>query len=263
MKKTKIILVTTITMLFLLGSCVSTKKYKTAMSNQQTWEQKYNDLQTSYSNLQKENEQLQSSTTNEKQSLSDQERALLTQQKKLQSLQALIDEERNAISNLKQEVCDAVKCFTPDQLTVEIMDGKLYVHMKDKLLFPSGSDMVSDSGKIAIQDLANVLDKSDLEIMIEGNTDTVPIHTVRNYDNWDLSAHRATSVSRLFIKDGMSPKRIIAAGRSYYLPLASNFTPDGRQENRRTDIILEPKLDKLWQLTQQDSTATSMNTKNQ
>ena len=71
-------------------------------------------------------------------------------------MQALIDEEKNAISNLKQEVCDAVKCFTPDQLTVEIRDGKLYVHMADKLLILSGSDIVNDSGKLAIQDIATV-----------------------------------------------------------------------------------------------------------
>jgi chemotaxis protein MotB len=262
MKKINIIIVTAIVMLF-LGSCVSTKKYKTAMAGQQSWEQKYNDLQTSYNQLQKQNEQLQSSTSNEQQSLSDKQKALTAQQKKLQSLQSLIDEERDAISNLKQEVCDAVKCFTPDQLTVEIRDGKLYVHMKDKLLFPSGSDVVSDSGKIAIQDIADVLKNSDLEIMIEGHTDSVPIHTERNYDNWDLSAHRATSVSRIFIKDGVSPKRITAAGRSHYLPLASNDTPEGRQENRRTDIVLEPRLDKLWQLTQQDSTATSQVIQNQ
>lgn len=228
------------------------------MAGQQNWEQKYNDLQASYSQLQKENEQLQSSANNEQQSLSDKQKSLAAQQKKLQSLQSLIDEERDAINNLKQEVCDAVKCFTPDQLTVEIRDGKLYVHMKDKLLFPSGSDVVSDSGKVAIQDLAAVLDKSNLEIMIEGNTDTVPIHTERNYDNWDLSAHRATSVARIFIKDGMSPKRIIASGRSFYLPVADNTTAQGRQDNRRTDIILEPKLDKLWKLTEQDTTATSM-----
>jgi len=236
------------------------------MANQQSWQQKYDDmqssynaLQSSYGDLQKQNAQLKLSSNSESKSLTDKEKALAKQQKKLQDMQALIDDEKNAISNLKQEVCDAVKCFTPDQLTVEIRDGKLYVHMADKLLFPSGSDVVNDSGKIAIQDIAAVLGRSDLEIMIEGHTDSIPIHTARNYDNWDLSAHRATSVARLFIKDGLTPTRIIVAGRSHYLPIATNTTETGRQQNRRTDIVLEPKLDKLWKLTNEDSTTTSLN----
>src|SRR2546427_12454225 len=123
------------------------------------------------------------------------------EQKKLQDLRALVDAERNAIKNLKQEVCSALKCFSPDELSIEIRNGKLYVSMSDKLLFPSGSDAVDKRGKEAIATLAAVLTKNPVEIIIEGHTDKVPISSARNKDNWDLSVHRATSVTRIFTED--------------------------------------------------------------
>src|SRR5262249_44910859 len=129
--------------------------------------------------------------------LNEKEQTLNEEQQKLQDMKALIDAQRNAIRNLKQEVCSALKCFTPDELTIEVRDGKLYVSMSDKLLFPSGSDVVNARGKEAISMLAAVLNHSDLEIMVEGHTDAVPIHNSLNRDNWDLSVRRATSVTRI------------------------------------------------------------------
>ncbi len=254
--KTFNFLVATFVALSLLSSCASSKKYQSALASQQSLQQKIDQLQ-------KENEQLKSSTSTEQQAMDTKEQSINKEEDKLKALQSLIDQQRDALNNLRQEVCGAVKCFTPDQLTVEVHDGKLYVHMSDKLLFPTAGTDVNTEGKKAISYVADVLKKSDLEIDIEGHTDSVPIHNALNKDNWDLSARRATSVARIFIKDGVAPSRIIVSGRGKYLPLASNETAQGRQQNRRTDIVLAPKLDLLWKLAEEESNAqTGLNSTN-
>jgi chemotaxis protein MotB len=243
-----------------LTSCVSSKKYHETVSSRQKLEQRYNNLQADYDKLKNENASLTGSLSSSQMalqskdaSLANKDASLAEEQKKLKEMRELVNTERDAIRNLKQEVCSALKCFTPDELSIEIRDGKLYVSISDKLLFPSGSDVVNERGKEAIGMLASVLAHSDLEIMIEGHTDNVPINTARNKDNWDLSAHRATSVTRIFIENGITPQRILATGRGEYHPLADNATAYGRQTNRRTEIVLAPKLDKLWKLTETET----------
>jgi chemotaxis protein MotB len=234
-------------MLF-LASCVSSKKYKEEVSNREKLQKQNTQLQADMNRLEEENRKAAATTS---QQLMDRERALNDEAARLKEMSGLIEAQRDAIRNLKQEVCSALKCFTPDELSVEVKDGKLYVSLSDKLLFPSGSDVVNVRGKEAIQMLATVLANSDLEIMIEGHTDKVPINTSRNKDNWDLSVHRATSVTRLMTDNGIPSERIIASGRGQFHPVAENVTSDGRQSNRRTEIVLAPKLDKLWKLTEQ------------
>jgi chemotaxis protein MotB len=241
----------------LLLSCVSNKKYKDAVSTKESLQQLYNNLQADNEKLQRENKMLQTASLNKQTALEDKEIALNNEEKKLQDMKALIDAQRAAIRNLKQDVCSALKCFTPDELSIEVRDGKLYVSLSDKLLFPSGSDVVNARGKEAIATLATVLKNSDLEVMVEGHTDPVPITSSRNKDNWDLSAHRATSVTRIFTENGIPPQRLIASGRAFYHPVASNDNAEGRQSNRRTEIVLAPKLDKLWKLTEQEDISTS------
>jgi len=245
----------------LFSGCVSNRKYKEALSSRDNLEQRYNDLQDQYAKLQNENHMLQTSSAEamktKQTALNEKEKALSEEEARLKDMKALIDAQRTAIRNLKQEVCSALKCFTPDELTVEVRDGKLYVSMSDKLLFPSGSDVVNKRGQEAISMLAAVLTNSDLEIMVEGHTDPVPIATARNKDNWDLSAHRATSVIRIFTDNGIPAQRLIASGRGQFHPVADNETAEGRQMNRRTEIVLAPKLDKLWKLTEQEDISTS------
>lgn len=96
-------------------------------------------LQQKYDQLQKENEQLKSSEASQQAAINTKEQSLDKEADKLKDLKSLIDQQRDALNNLRQEVCDAVKCFTPDQLTVEVRDGKLYVHLSDKLLFPTAN----------------------------------------------------------------------------------------------------------------------------
>jgi chemotaxis protein MotB len=257
MKTIKITIAIFISALTFTG-CVSSKKYKEATAREQNLEQRLNNLQADYDKLKSENQNLQTTLASSQNDLQSKDASLAGEQKKLQELRALVDAERNAIKNLKQEVCSALKCFSPDELSIEIREGKLYVSLSDKLLFPSGSDAVNKRGKEAISMLANVLKNSDLEVMVEGHTDPVPISSSRNKDNWDLSAHRATSVTRIMIDNGITPERLLATGRSEFHPLAENKTSEGRQTNRRTEIVLAPKLDKLWKLTEQDKESASV-----
>jgi chemotaxis protein MotB len=129
-------------------------------------------------------------------------------------------------------------------------DGKVYVAMSDRLLFRSGSDQVESRGREALSMLANVLTtQPDIDMFIEGHTDNVPIRTTRFSDNWDLSVLRATSVVRILTSEhGVNHAQIIPSGRGEYFPVDDNTTADGRARNRRTEIILSPKLDKLFEL---------------
>ena len=129
-------------------------------------------------------------------------------------------------------------------------NGKVYISMQESLLFPSGSAVVNTKGKDALAKVAAVLNTSaDVNIDVEGHTDNVPIKTKMYPDNWSLSTARATSIAHVLIDEyHVSPAKLIASGRSEYDPIAPNATPDGRAQNRRTEIILEPKLDELMQL---------------
>ena len=122
-----------------------------------------------------------------------------------------------------------------------------------KLLFESGSARVDKRGKEALAKLAEVLNKqSDIDVYIEGHTDSKPINTAQFKDNWDLSVIRATSVVRILTKDyGVKPLQIQPCGRGEFMPVADNETADGRAKNRRTEIIMAPKLDKLYQMLNQ------------
>src|SRR5258706_358148 len=253
----KVVLFLSVIGIISLGSCVSSKKYKAELSRNTELQEKNQALQASNAKLEGNINQLKGTVSSNQQDLNTKDRMLADEQKRMRDMKAMVDDERNAIRKLKQEVCSALKCFTPDELKIEVRNGKLYVSMSDKLLFPSGSDVVNQRGKEAISMLAAVLKNSDLEVMVEGHTDPVPIHTSRNPDNWDLSVHRATSVTRIFIDNGIPAERIIASGRGPYHPLAENESAEGRQTNRRTEIVLAPKLGKLWKLTEQEDISTS------
>jgi len=129
--------------------------------------------------------------------------------------------------------------------------------MQESLLFPSGSAVVNPKGKEALAKVASVLNTNpDINIDIEGHTDNVPIHTKAYPDNWSLSTARATSIAHVLIDEySVSPVKLIASGRSQYVPVASNDTQEGRAQNRRTEIILEPKYDQLMELMGGSNTA--------
>jgi chemotaxis protein MotB len=165
-------------------------------------------------------------------------------------MKQIIAKQDSLTRNLNNTLRNALLGFNSDELSVEIKDGKVYVSMSDKLLFQSGSSAVEDKGKDALKLLAGVLDKnSDIDILIEGHTDNVPIKTSVYKDNWDLSVARATSIVRILTNDyKIVPTRLTASGKGEFFPKADNDTPEGRAKNRRTEIILSPKLDELMKL---------------
>ncbi len=180
------------------------------------------------------------------------------------SLQRLLTDCRNTNAQMSAQIKNLLRDTTKmgnsirqyqSMLNVnmtEQKDGKVYVAMSDKLLFQSGSARLDKRGEEALGKLAEVLNKqTDIDVFIEGHTDNKPINTVQFKDNWDLSVIRATSVVRILIKNyHVNPLQIQPSGRGEYMPVDDNETAEGRSKNRRTEIIMAPKLDKLFQMLQ-------------
>ena len=175
--------------------------------------------------------------------------------RKLHEMEQIVHTKDSVLTALKKKVSDALLGFRDEGLTVTRRNGKIYVSMEEKLLFKTGSWQVDPRGQEALKKLARVLEKNpDINITIEGHTDNVPYvsHGGQIQDNWDLSVKRATSVVRILLKDSnIDPKRLTAAGRGEYLPVDPANTPEARRKNRRTEIILTPNLDELYDIIDQ------------
>jgi chemotaxis protein MotB len=150
------------------------------------------------------------------------------------------------VMNLKRSLEDV----SDEDVTIEVKKGVVYISLSDKMLFKSGSAQINERAQEVLGKIALVLkDHQELEILVEGHTDSVPISTDCVRDNWDLSTRRSTAVVRVLQdKYNVRPERMTAGGRSYYVPKASNDTEEGRSLNRRTEIIILPKLDEFFQL---------------
>lgn len=140
-----------------------------------------------------------------------------------------------------------------EDIEINVEKGVVYVSISDKLLFRSGSFSVNKAAKEVLGKVAKVInDKPELEFMVEGHTDNVPIKVEGTQDNWDLSVRRATAIVRILQKDfGVAPERMTAAGRGEYIPVADNDSSAGRAKNRRTRIVVLPKLDQFYDLINQ------------
>ncbi|MFN3405481.1 MAG: OmpA family protein [Cytophagaceae bacterium] len=229
----------------------------------------YRDLNETYEQLLKNHSKLQSQSASELEKLSKdltrRENELLQSERKITDLQANLQERENkvkelekiladkekAVTDLKNKVSKALLSFKESDLTVNVKNGKVYVSLSEQLLFQSGSTSVDKKGIEALKKLAEAIkDQNDINIAVEGHTDDVPISrgTAGMKDNWDLSVLRATEITRILASSGINPRRIVPSGRSEYLPVAEGKTAEARQKNRRTEIILTPKLDELFQL---------------
>ncbi|MCB0374974.1 MAG: OmpA family protein [Sinomicrobium sp.] len=140
-----------------------------------------------------------------------------------------------------------------EDVEVNVEKGVVFISISDKLLFRSGSYNIMDEAKPIIGKVATVVkNKPDFEFLVEGHTDNIPIKTAGIRDNWDLSVLRAATIVRVLQEDfGVKPERMTAAGRSYYVPLASNDNEQGRSRNRRTRIVVLPKLDQFYNMVEE------------
>lgn len=177
--------------------------------------------------------------------------SLAEREKKVQELEQVLANKDKAVLDLKNMISNALLNFKENDISVTVKNGKVYVSLAEQLLFGSGSVQVDQKGVSALQQLARAIkDQKDINILVEGHTDNVPISRKSTYmnDNWDLSVMRATSITRILTKAGVSPEQITASGRGEYLPLAQNDSPENKQKNRRTEIIITPDLDELFRI---------------
>ncbi|MCH5226919.1 MAG: OmpA family protein [Muribaculaceae bacterium] len=271
--------------LFLLAtmatSCVSNKKYAQL-------EEKYNELelvygstrddllgcnsdvrnlQTQLNNANKVNEQLRADLTDVKNALS---KSMDQNSQGNVNISKLVDEINASNKYIKQLVdakskSDSLNIALTNKLTrslntdelrdvdVKVLKGVVYISLSDNMLFKSGSYEVSSQAKQTLEKIAKILkDFKDFDVLVEGNTDNVPISKTNIRNNWDLSALRASSVVQVLQNEfGINPNRLSAAGRGEYNPVTDNDTEMGKQRNRRTEIIITPKLDEFMDLIDQ------------
>jgi chemotaxis protein MotB len=184
--------------------------------------------------------------------LKDAQEALKIREAKLTELQNILARKDSTVKALKNKVTDALLGFQNNGLTVEQKNGKVYVSLEEKLLFASGSITVDAKGAEAIKSLAKVLEQNqDINILVEGHTDNVPFSNSSGgiKDNWDLSVLRATSIVKLITShSSVDSKRLTAAGHGEFFPIDQENTAQARKKNRRTEIILTPKLDELLKI---------------
>lgn len=183
--------------------------------------------------------------------LEEKEKALELREKRIKELEELIAQKDAAVNALKEKVSNALMAFKDKGLTIEQKNGKVYVSLEAKLLFPSGSTKVDSKGKVAIVELAKVLEnEKDLEVVVEGHTDTDKLSSSTHpKNNWELSVLRATAVVEIMTENSsISPKILSAAGRSEYLPVSED-----KAKNRRIEVILTPNLDKLFEIISQEN----------
>src|SRR5215217_425093 len=260
------------------SSCIvlSTKKYKSLLSRQDSlstgWTESQqmnekledlitrlkkdttglstalNDLKSRYSEMDDNYTKLRSNSSSEINKLSSD---LKKREQRLKEVEEILRKRDEATNQLKEKLQQALLGFQQNGLTVDIRNGKVYVSLTDKLLFPSGSIVIDEKGKAALKQLAAVLQKEpDINMSVEGHTDNKKIINLGQIkDNWDLSVLRATSVTRYLIDvEKIAPKRLTATGKSEFQPIDNANTPEALSRNRRIEIVLSPKLDELYNL---------------
>jgi chemotaxis protein MotB len=252
----------------LFTSCVSSKKFQVSEAKADKFQKEYinsqseltntigqlNKCNTDVTNLKAEGASMENDYTlaqNDLKALSTESKMTIADQaKRLKNFQDKIQAQNDVMLKLKNTITDALVNYKSDELYVFIQDGKVYVSMEEKLLFKSGSATVDPKGKESLKSLAQVLNNtSEVIVLIEGHTDDQPIKTNLFKDNWDLSTARATSIVRILTSDySFDPNRITASGKSYFHPVKTNETAEGRASNRRTEIILSPYLKELYNL---------------
>lgn len=211
-------------------------------------------LMEKLNNLQRELQAKEDSLNREQERMAYLSKELQEREARVYELESLISRKDSTVNYVRKRVADALLNFEGKGLTVEQRDGKVYVSLENSLLFPSASWSVDKKGKEALDQLSVVLaENPDLNVMVEGHTDSDEFNgRTAVKDNWDLSVMRATSIVKILTdRKGVNPSRITAAGRSEYVPIASNETPEGKAKNRRTEIVITPDLGELVDLLEE------------
>jgi chemotaxis protein MotB len=212
---------------------------------------KLSDLREKYGEMDANYAKLRNNSSTEINKLSED---LKKREQRLKEVEEVLRKRDESTNQLKEKLQAALLGFTKSGLTVEIKNGKVYVSLTDKLLFPSGSIVIDEKGRQALTQLAGVLkEQPEINIAVEGHTDTQKVNNLGQIkDNWDLSVLRSTSVVRFLTEVGkVESVRMTATGKGEFQPLASNASADGRSKNRRIEIVLSPKLDELYDLIKQ------------
>ena len=202
--------------------------------------------------LQSELEQKEEALKAEQARLEEVAFTLQTRERRVVELESEIARKDSLVQYVQKSVADALLGFQGKGLTVSLKNGKVYVSMDNSLLFNSGSWTVQDKGRLALERLAKVLaSNKDVRIEVEGHTDNDAYRGAGQVlDNWDLSVMRATAVTKILTGKGVDASRVSAVGRGEFQPLVPNETPENKAKNRRTEIIISPRLDALANLVQ-------------
>lgn len=276
--------------ILLVSSCVSTKKYQSLQAD-------YNSLKGRNASIFQENEDCKNNLGAANVKIAGLQDQLNAERSHVQSLQSSLDkcltstsQGNTNISKLVDEInssnkyiqqlvnsknkSDSLNMVLTNNLTrslsrdemqdvdVQVLKGVVYISLSDNMLYKSGSYEISDKAGETLSKIAKIItDYKDFEVLIEGNTDNVPISKPNIRNNWDLSALRASSVVQALQNNyGVDPKRLTVGGRGEYNPVASNDTDDGKTKNRRTQIIITPKLDQFMELINKAPASDSTNT---
>lgn len=283
--KTRFFLAFGLMVILLTTSCVSSKKYKSQVAKfnelNDQYSKKQNDLnacemaKTNYlkqiedlnrqlEDLNKEQAYLKSNNTmvlnqlealsvisgSQAESIKKSMESLGMKDAYIQGLQKSLAQKDSLNMALVMNLKGAIGNLDDKDINIKVDKGVVFIDISDKLLFQSGSYIVTDKAKEVLGKVALVLkNQPDMEFMVEGHTDDVPFKRGDLLDNWDLSVKRSTTIVRILQADyGMDPSQIIAAGRSEYQPVADNMTDDGKAANRRTRIVILPQLDQFFKL---------------
>jgi len=261
-----------------LWSCVSSKKFKELNANYQKIQsddkncndalqkaksenldisKKLADMQTHNEYLKKNNSQVLGAlqdmsvlSTKQAESVKESLESINKKDAYIMNLQSAIARKDSLNMILITNLKSGLKDVNDKDINIKVEKGVVYIDISDKLLFKSGKYVVTEKAKKVLGEVAQVLNAHpDIEIIVEGHTDNIPIHTSCIEDNWDLSVKRATSVVRILEKQyKINPARMAASGHSKYLPIEPNDTESGKALNRRTRIIVLPQLDQFFKL---------------
>ena len=258
----------------LLSSCVSQKKYNELEAKQRETQDQLNTATVKLNSCLEDKDRMNQEITRlnntnaallnnvgdlatlSKKEAENLERSLESIKEKdlaIRSMQEAMNKKDSVTLALVTSLKGALGNMSDEDIEINVEKGVVYVSISDKLLFDSGRYNITPRAKEVLGKVATVVkSKPNIEFMVEGHTDNKPIKTSMFEDNWDLSVKRATSVVRVLQEDfGVEPSRMTAAGRSYYIPVATNETAEGRAKNRRTRIVVLPKLDQFYSMIEE------------